>query len=86
MKPFYPQDVLHEFLIFQNESVAPTKRTSWLRFALQLLNTPLLYGDQLVASTETPIGLPFKASNIAVHPFAVGTLEILKLPPLILQV
>ena len=53
MKPFSPQDAPHEFLIHQFPPETPTKVTPWLSLVEQLLNTPLEYLDQLVASTAT---------------------------------
>ena len=53
MNPLYPHDAPQEFLITQFPSLTPTKVTPWLRAVLQLLNTPLLYGDQFDASTAT---------------------------------
>lgn len=61
MNPDSPHPLPHEFLIFQYWSVTPTKRTPWLSLVAQLLKTPDLYGDQLVASTATEIGLPVMA-------------------------
>lgn len=57
MNPLSPQVVPHEFLILQYSSVIPTKRTPWLSLVAQLLKTPFLYPDQLVASTATEMGL-----------------------------
>ena len=61
MKPFSPQEVPHEFLIHQYWSVIPTRVTPWLSLVAQLLNTPVLYLDQLVASTATETTLVTKA-------------------------
>jgi len=58
MYPLSPHEVPQEFLTFHESDATPTKRTPWLREVLQLLKTPDLYGDQLVASTATEIGLP----------------------------
>ncbi len=80
-KPFSPQVVPHEFLILQYWSVTPTKVTPWLSLVAQLLKTPLLYLDQLVASTATETTLAEMAVArslqlvISVYP------DILKLPP-----
>lgn len=41
MKPASPQAALQEFLILRAESVLATKRTPWLRLALQFLKIPL---------------------------------------------
>lgn len=59
--PSSPQDVPHEFLTYQYSSVIPTNKTPWLRLVTQLLKIPELQVDQLVASTATETGLPFKA-------------------------
>jgi len=85
MCPFSPQVVPHEFLMVQNWSVTPTKVTPWFNWVLHPLKTPLLYDDQLEASTATEIGLPVRAvakvlqSLISVNP------EILNGPPVFAQ-
>jgi hypothetical protein len=61
MYPCYPHDADQEFLTIQYWSVTPTNKTPWSRLVLQLLKTPLLYDDQLLASTATEIGLPTTA-------------------------
>lgn len=53
MYPFSPQVVPHEFLMVQLLSETPVKVTPWLSLVAQLLKTPELYLDQLVASTAT---------------------------------
>ena len=68
MYPDSPHDVPHEFLINQYESVTPTNKTPWFNEVAQLLKTPLLYGDQLEASTATESGLPVMALARLVHP------------------
>jgi hypothetical protein len=52
----------------------------------QLLKTPVLYGDQLVASTAIEIGLAVKALNKAVQPGTSVYPEILNAPYLVVQV
>jgi hypothetical protein len=86
INPDYPHDVPQEFLTCQYWSLIPINKTPWLREVLQLLKTPLLYVDQLVASTATEIGLPTMAvakvlqSLISVNP------EILNGPAFLEQV
>ncbi len=58
MNPLSPQDGPHEFLMVQTESLIPTKVTPWLSLVPQLVNTPELYCDQLLASTATDTTLP----------------------------
>ncbi len=53
MYPASPHEAPQEFLITQFPSFDPVRVTPWLRLVLQLLKTPVLYGDQLVASTAT---------------------------------
>ena len=79
--PLSPQDVPQEFLIFHYESFAPTNKISWLRLVAQLLKTPEAYLLQLVASTETPIGLDLIAFLIPRHPRVILTELILNAPP-----
>ena len=55
--PSSPQVVPQEFLMIQLPPFMPTKVTPWLMLVLQLLNTPDLYDDQFVASTDTATGL-----------------------------
>jgi hypothetical protein len=57
MNPDSPHDVPHEFLILQFPPTTPTNVTPWLSCLAQLLKTPDLYDDQLVASTATEMGL-----------------------------
>jgi len=86
INPDSPQLLDHEFFIHHAPPLTPTKVTPWLSLVPQLLKTPLLYEDQLVASTATEVGLALiEAAKslqflISVYP------EILKGPPSILQV
>lgn len=58
MKPFSPQAVPQEFLTSHETPSYPKAKTAWLvPPAAQLLKTPPVYLDQLVASTETVTGL-----------------------------
>jgi hypothetical protein len=56
IKPDSPQDVPQEFLTHQFPPLIPTKVTPWFKPVAQLLKTPLLYRDQLEASTATETG------------------------------
>jgi hypothetical protein len=72
MNPASPHDVPHEFLTFQTPAASvPTKRTPWLTLAAQLLKTPDLYDDQLVASTVIESGLEASAT---ISPLQLWTL------------
>jgi len=85
MKPCSPQVVPQEFLIFQAESEAPTKRTAWLIPDPHPLKTPLLYDDQFEASTVTEMGPLLIPLDNPLHPGKLPWPEILKLPPAVLQ-
>jgi hypothetical protein len=86
MNPFSPHPVPHEFLTFQTPVASvPTNKTAWLMLAPQLLKTPDLYGDQLVASTVIESGLPVMALIIPLHPAADWIEAILAGPPVILH-
>jgi len=55
--PDSPQSVPQEFLIFQlPEASKPKAVTAWSIDFPQLLRIPLLYDDQLLASTQTETG------------------------------
>jgi hypothetical protein len=86
MNPLYPHEVPQEFLTHQYWSETPTKRTPWLREVLQLLKTPDLYGDQLLASTATETGLPVMALAKSLQVLTSVKPEILKGPLFLLQV
>jgi hypothetical protein len=86
MNPLSPHDPPHEFLILHEPATVPTKRTPWLRDVLQLLKTPLLYGDQLVASTATETGLPVRALAKSLQFLISVKPEILNAPPCLEQV
>lgn len=81
MNPLSPHEVPQEFLTFQASPETPTKRTPWLREALQLLKIPDLYPDQLVASTATEIGLPATALAKVLQSLMSVNPEILNGPP-----
>lgn len=61
--------------------MSPTNNTPWLRLVLQLLNTPVLYADQLVASTATETGLPDTELAKSLQFLMSVNPEILKGPP-----
>ena len=86
MYPFYPHDGPQEFLTIQASAVTPTNKTPWSRLVLQLLKTPLLYGDQLLASTATETGLPTTAVAKVLQSFMSVNPETLNGPALILHV
>jgi len=84
--PDSPHPVPQEFLIFQFPPTLPTNKTAWLIDAAQFVKTPDAYLLQLVASTVTETGLELSLLRIPLHPEWAFCPEILKLPPVILQV
>lgn len=86
INPFYPQLVPHEFLTTQFPPLTPTKVTPWLREVAQLLKTPLLYLDQLVASTATETTLEAIALVKAAQLLTSVNPAILNGPPSLEQV